>query len=84
MTHSVPVSIQNHSCRHWAGVPGRVYSQVAPYPLALSLPPFPGPSSLWRWVMANARKVQKAEMETAEKNTPTKKKPRSPLSQVLQ
>jgi hypothetical protein len=34
--------------------------------------------------MANARKVQKAETETAEKRAPTKKKPRSPLSQVLQ
>lgn len=84
MTHSVPVAIGNHTCRNWTGVPGRVYSQVAPYPQALSLPPFPGPSSLWCWVMANVRKVQKAEMETAEKRTPTKKKPRSPLSQVLQ
>jgi hypothetical protein len=34
--------------------------------------------------MTNARKVQKAEMETVKKRAPTKKKPRSPLIQVLQ
>lgn len=51
-------------------------------------PPCPPPPqhwpSLWCRVMASTRKLQKVAMETAEKRTPTKKKPRSPLSQVLQ
>lgn len=34
--------------------------------------------------MASTKKVQNVATETAENSTPTKKKPRSPLSHVLQ
>ena len=62
--------------RHWGPPP---YPSPHPHPN----PPPSGPL-LWCPVMASARKVQKVAMEMAEKRTPTKKKPRSPLSHVLQ